>query len=167
MRINWTNTKNMKKGYYCPKLSQWSARSSFDFQDRVRDSYSFSLNIKTESKTGFFWVSMSRPSQRLDFLESQFWDRVRDWNYPILNLETKSKTKEMDETKTKTESLAILRTKWHLESFRSGPTIKCAMKTGPDHTLLIFVYLIFCAIFIGANIWLWCYLSSSRGYYCF
>ena len=72
------------------------------FRDRVRDCNFLSLTFETE--TGFFWVSMSRPSPRLDFSESQYRDRVWDWNYQSLNLKTESETIEMVET----ESLAIL-----------------------------------------------------------
>ena len=55
---------------------QGSARPTFAFRDRVRDFHS--LNFKTGSETQIFWVSVLRPSARMNFLESQFRDRVRD-----------------------------------------------------------------------------------------
>ena len=80
----------MQQSCNCPKLRQWSARLSLDFW---------------ELETGFFWVSILRPSTRLDFSESQYRDRIWDWKYLSLNLETKSETIELVETKT--ESLTI------------------------------------------------------------
>ena len=67
-----------------------------------------SLNFETESETKILWVSILRPSPRLDLSESQYRDRVRDWNYLSLSLETESETIELVETETDTESLAIL-----------------------------------------------------------
>ena len=51
---------------------QGSARPSFDFRDQIHDSHFQSLNFKTESETQIFLVSVSRPSPRLEFSESQF-----------------------------------------------------------------------------------------------
>ena len=48
--------------------------------------------FETESETGIFRVSISRPGPRLKFSESQFRDRVRDSIFPSLSFETKPKT---------------------------------------------------------------------------
>ena len=41
------------------------------------------------SKTQISWVSVSRPSPRLEFSKSQFWDHIQDWNFSSLNLKTR------------------------------------------------------------------------------
>ena len=48
------------------------------FQDQVRDCNFLSLGFETDSETGFFLVSISRPSPRLKLSKSQPRDRVRD-----------------------------------------------------------------------------------------
>ena len=60
---------------------QGSVRPSFDFRDRVWDWTFQGLNFKTESDTKIFLVSVLRPSLRLEFPESQFWDWVQDSNF--------------------------------------------------------------------------------------
>ena len=66
---------------YLGHSSQGSARPSFDFRDRVWDWTFQGLNFKTESDTKIFSVSVLRPNLRLEFPESQFWDWVQDSNF--------------------------------------------------------------------------------------
>ena len=56
--------------------------------DCLRDQRDQLLHFKTESETGIFRVSISRP--RLKFSKSEFRDRVLDWNFPSLSFETES-----------------------------------------------------------------------------
>ena len=48
---------------------------------------------ETESKTWIFRVSITRPSPRLEFSKSQFWDQVQDCNSSSLNPKTQIETK--------------------------------------------------------------------------
>ena len=72
--------------------AQGSARPTFALRDWVQDWNFQSLNFETGSETQIFWVSVSRPSPRLKFSESQFRDRVQDSNFLSLNFETESET---------------------------------------------------------------------------